>query len=177
MAKGQGLPLSFIVIAAISVLILVLIVAFTIGGLGSSFKQLTITGQQGDLSTVQTACTANCNKMQATTPTFSQFQSSDYCAKTYAIDLNKNNKIEATSGETGLNCYNSSSIGVDCTVQLENGKSVSGAGGQCKKAPGQKCEFESGGTCINATATPCLGTTVTGLANDCIAPKTTCCVV
>ena len=151
MAKGQGLPLSFIVIAAISVLILVLIVAFTVGGLGSSFKQLTITGEQGDLSTVQTACTANCNKMQATTPTFAQFQSSDFCRKTYAIDLNKNNKMEVALGETGLNCYNTS-ISADCTVQLSNGISVTGIDNCKKKAP-QKCEIENGGKCQNVTCT------------------------
>ncbi len=166
MAKAQGLPLSFIVIAAISVLILVLIVAFTVGGLGSSFKQLTITGQQGDLGTVQSACTANCNKLQAVSPTATQFQSSDYCRTTYAIDLNKNSKIESNLGETNLNCWNQS-IGGDCTAALANGVAVTGSH-DCKLV-GLSCTIEQNGIC-NATCTT--GTALTRL--DCKSGQLCC---
>jgi len=127
MAKGQGLPLSFIVIAAISALVLILIVAFTIGGLGGFFKQINIAGGSDELSTVQTACQNACNKAQFLT-TESQFNNSDYCSKTYAIDLNKDGKINATT-ETKIHCWYTpgtvkgtviyaSGPGVDCTVQI-----------------------------------------------------------
>jgi hypothetical protein len=169
MAKGQGLPLSFIVIAAISVLILVLIVYVVVGPGGKSLSQLVQTGETSDLSTAQTACTTNCNKLQTISPTFAQFQSSDFCNKRYSVDINKNNKIDA--GEAGLNCWNSSSgsINTDCTVQLSNGMPVSGA--VCK-AKGQKCQFEQDGKC-NATCTA--GTIVTGI--DLCTSGLVCCVV
>jgi hypothetical protein len=127
--KGQGLPLSFIVIAAISALVLILVIAFTIGGLGGFFKQITIAGGGSDLSTVQSACQNACNTAQLSTSS-AQFKSSDYCTKTYAIDLNKDGKI--TSGnETGLHCWYAKDTikggitltggpGIDCTVQIGN---------------------------------------------------------
>jgi len=119
MAKAQGLPLSFIVLAAISVLVLILIVAFTVGGAGSFFKQITIVGGGGkgeELSAVQTACTANCQKLQADpTLTIEKFQGSDYCKKTSAVDLNKDGKIDRN--ETGLHCWDDK-INIDCTVEI-----------------------------------------------------------
>ncbi len=116
-SKGQGLPLSFIVIAAISALVLILVIAFTIGGLGGFFKQINIAGGTEDLSTVQTACSASCSKTQFVSSKV-QFQSSDYCKKTYTIDLNKDGKITATNPqETKLQCY-STAINIECTVQL-----------------------------------------------------------
>ncbi|MCX6774778.1 MAG: hypothetical protein NTY99_01665, partial [DPANN group archaeon] len=65
MAKGQGLPLEFIVIAAISALIIVLVIAFTIGGLGGSFKQIGISSGGDDMSAVQSACQTACSQFQA----------------------------------------------------------------------------------------------------------------
>jgi len=102
--KAQGLPLSFIVIAAISALVLILIVAFTIGGLGGFFKQITIAGGGEELSTVQSACNTACQKL-VSIGTLAEFQSSAYCTKTYSIDLNHDGKItKTTSGNpiTGL---------------------------------------------------------------------------
>ena len=120
MAKAQGLPLSFIVLAAISVLVLILIVAFTVGGLGSFFKQITIVGGGGkgeELSVVQTACTTNCQKLQADpTLTLQKFKGSDYCKKTFAVDLDKDGKINATN-ETGLHCWYDK-INIDCAVEI-----------------------------------------------------------
>jgi len=119
--KGQGLPLSFIVIAAISALVLILVIAFTIGGLGGFFKQITIAGGGSDLSTVQSACQNSCNTAQLVT-SLAQFKSSDYCTKTYAIDLSKDGKINSTT-ETKLHCWYGPSTTVNgpavpCTVQI-----------------------------------------------------------
>ena len=123
--KGQGLPLSFIVIAAISALILILVIAFTIGGLGGFFKQITVAGGGEELSTVQTACQAACNKAQIVT-SLPQFQTSEYCRKTYSIDLNKDGKLTSENPkETGLNCWTQVSVAnqvtgpsTGCTVQI-----------------------------------------------------------
>lgn len=135
--KGQGLPLSFIVIAAISALVLILVVAFTIGGLGGFFKQITIAGGGEELSTVQQACSNACNTAQLSA-SLNQFKVSAYCTKTYAVDLNKNGKIESnvTDKETGLNCWTTRSSGagpgVPCTVQIGD-KAYSVNAGSIKK--------------------------------------------
>ncbi|MGC8941010.1 MAG: hypothetical protein ACP5JY_03175 [Candidatus Nanoarchaeia archaeon] len=116
MAKAQGLPLSFIVIAAISALVLILVVAFTVGGLGGFFKQMKIVGGGEDLSAVQTKCTTNCQKLMADpTLTDTKFKSSAYCTEKFTVDLNKNGKIE--DNEKNLYCHNTS-INVTCTVQI-----------------------------------------------------------
>lgn len=123
MAKAQGLPLSFIVLAAISALVLILVIAFTIGGLGGFFRQITIAGGVQDLSTVQTACKSACDRLLPGI-TETQFKSSDYCTRTYTVDLNVNNKFD--TGESGLHCWTASTtvgtktytfpIGIDCNV-------------------------------------------------------------
>ncbi|MEM4713989.1 MAG: hypothetical protein QXQ79_00375 [Candidatus Nanoarchaeia archaeon] len=113
MAKAQGLPLSFIVIAAISALVLILVVAFTIGGLGGLFKQ--IGAQKGEeLDAVRTACSAACAKLQ-TAISSEAFANSEYCTKKWAIDFNRDGKINQT--ETNILCYDPR-VGVSCTVQI-----------------------------------------------------------
>jgi hypothetical protein len=112
--KGQGLPLSFIVIAAISVLILVIIVAVTIGPGGGLLKQL-VTPAPEELSTVQVACNTYCSQLVSAT-TGSQFQASPFCTKTFAIDINKDGKINSTD-EAGLHCWGNK-LKVTCTVQI-----------------------------------------------------------
>ncbi|MEM2954637.1 MAG: hypothetical protein QW625_01635 [Candidatus Nanoarchaeia archaeon] len=117
MAKAQGLPLSFIVIAAISALVLILVVAFTMGGLGGLFKQ--IGAQKGEeLDAVRTACSTACAKAQTTATTLSAFRNSEYCTKRWAIDLNKDGKINQTT-ETNIHCYDAA-VGISCTVQIGN---------------------------------------------------------
>jgi hypothetical protein len=139
--KGQGLPLSFIVIAAISALILVLVIAFTIGGLGGFFKQINIAGSD-EISVVRSTCSSACTSAQQLSSTVDQFAQSDYCRKTFTVDLDKNGKIttskETPKGpvETGLRCYDASayaqtartsaftpivsSINIDCPVTFGN---------------------------------------------------------
>ena len=135
MAKAQGLPLSFIVIAAISALVLVIVVAFTIGGLGSTFKQIGTAGATSDISAIQTACRSSCVSLQSTANSKDQAQNSDYCRKAYSTDLNGNGKIE--TGEVGLRCWTLSTkiagstktidrpIGVDCTKDFADGTTFS----------------------------------------------------
>lgn len=118
-SKGQGLPLSFIVIAAISALVLIIIIAFTISGGGSLLKQI-ITPAPTELGTVQVACNSFCERARVTVQTQDQYKDSDYCTKTFAIDVNKNGKIEA-GNETGLHCSNTTAPNVPCVVQSANG--------------------------------------------------------
>ena len=142
MQKGQGLPLSFIVIAAISALVLILVIAFTIGGLGGFFRQI-ISPAPEDLSVVQSACRSFCDQL-VTVSTATQFRGSTYCTKTYAVDLNDDGSISTSNPqEAGLHCYSAFSpdapslaaINVECTLQTTGGQVLSagqnGAPGNC----------------------------------------------
>ncbi len=120
-SKGQGLPLSFIVIAAISVLVLIIIIAVTLGPGGGLLKQL-IAPAPTELGTVQVACNSFCERARVTVQTQDQYKDSDYCTKTYAIDIDKDGKINtnatAMPKEVGLHCVD---VGMLCTVQSANG--------------------------------------------------------
>jgi len=127
--KGQGLPLSFIVIAAISALVLILVVAFTVGGLGGFFKQITIVGGGEELSAVQTACSTACTNAQTTATTLDAFKRSDYCRRTFAVDLNKDGKTD--KAETGLKCWSDK-------ITVGNQRDLTGAAVPCTLAIGDK---------------------------------------
>ncbi len=114
MEKGQGLPLSFIVIAAISALVLILVIAFTIGGLGGFFKQIVAPAPE-ELGTVQVACNSYCSQL-AGAITSNQFNTSSFCTKTFAIDISKDGKIDTTT-EAGLHCWGPA-IGATCAIQI-----------------------------------------------------------
>ena len=59
--KAQGISISFIVVAAIAALVLVLVIAFTTGGLGKLFGGITQSTQGTELTKAQTDCTKYCN--------------------------------------------------------------------------------------------------------------------
>ncbi len=115
--KAQGLPMSFIVIAAISVLILVLIVAFTVGAGGGFLRQL-IAPAPSEIETVQTACSTACDRISGITSD-TQFRSSDYCKKTFTADINRDSKIDSAT-EAGLYCWDAD-IGQACSLTTTTG--------------------------------------------------------
>ena len=66
--KAQSLPLNLIILAIIAALVLVLILAFTIGGAGSIFGKIFQTGTTtiGDsLDTAKTSCQSLCIQAEA----------------------------------------------------------------------------------------------------------------
>jgi len=140
MKTGQGLPLSFIVIAAISALVLILVIAFTVGGLGGFFRQILQPAPE-ESSTVQSSCRTFCDQL-VTVATAAQFRGSTYCTKTFAIDLNDDGSVNTDPAkgkvEAGLNCWGSD-IGSECTVQTTGGLVLTagqnGAPGNCTVSP------------------------------------------
>ncbi len=78
--KGQGLPISFVVLAAIAILILVLAVAFIVGIRGSAVTALT-------QSEVQQKCEAACNSLKLWAQKYS-INSSYYYSKTGPVSSN-----------------------------------------------------------------------------------------
>ncbi|MEK6923492.1 MAG: hypothetical protein AABW84_02265 [Nanoarchaeota archaeon] len=142
--RGQGLPLELIVLAAIAAIVLVLIIAFTIGG-GSVFFQKIFQGGTSavgdDLSTARSSCNSLCSqaKLVTTTPSW---KSSSYCKKEFNIDLDDDGELggcDISSGsfanpledeictggtynkvgqmEVGLTCYDSD-IDVSCSTTI-----------------------------------------------------------
>ena len=104
--KGQGLPLELIVLAAIAAIVLVLIIAFTIGG-GSVFFQKIFKGGTSaigdDLATARNSCNSLCSQAKLATTT-SAWSSSSYCKDTFDIDLDKDGDLggcDISSGSPG----------------------------------------------------------------------------
>ena len=117
MKKAQGLPLNLIVLAVIAALILVLIIAFTIGGAGSFFSKIFKSGTTAvgdETSVVQDACRADCTRAQQST-SIPQWASSSYCRRTANIDINGNGTLE--TNENGLKCW-STPLLVTCSTTI-----------------------------------------------------------
>jgi hypothetical protein len=117
MKKAQGLPLNMIVLAVIAALILVLVIAFTIGGAGTFFGKIFkggITAVGDETSVVQDACRADCTRAQQSVSTVA-WKTTSYCRRTSSIDIDGNGNI--TDTEKGLNCWESP-ISVTCSTTI-----------------------------------------------------------
>lgn len=119
--KAQGLPLNLIVLAAIAALILVLVIAFTIGGAGTFFKQIFnrgITAVGDDVDGAKTNCQNWCTQAQQLTTT-AAWKASSYCTKTANIDVNKDGAIKntPTQNELKLKCKESP-ISISCSTVI-----------------------------------------------------------
>jgi hypothetical protein len=86
--RGQGISLNFIVIAIIAAMVLVIIIAFTVGGLGTSLSKIFQAGEQNEDSDVDLA-KANCKSMcdvASGVDSPLEWNTVDYCTKTYLFD-------------------------------------------------------------------------------------------
>ena len=103
--KAQGISLNFIVIAIIAALVLIIIIAFTVGGLGTSLSKIFAAEESSgdaDIDLAQATCEKFCNDAsQIDSP--SKWKGEDYCSKTFVVE-----------GEQ-INCWNAP-INVDCSV-------------------------------------------------------------
>jgi hypothetical protein len=138
--RGQGLPLELIVLAAIAAIVLVLIIAFTIGGGSTFLTKIFQGGQQSvgdDLDNARASCNSLCSQAKLVTTT-SAWSSSSYCIKSFSVDLDNdgqlggcpsggsaNSKEECTGGvynlegnaERNLNCRGDT-INVICSATI-----------------------------------------------------------
>lgn len=131
--KAQGISINFIVIAVIAALVLLIVIAFTTGGLGTSFKQIFRSGQSDRQATI-TTCQTYCNQAKlVTTP--EQWLNTDYCTKTFDYDANGDGEIDRGAGsvEEALHCWDQG-FDVRCsetlngyTLTVENDACVSNA--------------------------------------------------
>jgi len=133
--KAQGLPLNFIVLAAIAALVLILIIAFTVGGgapfLSRIFKSGT-TAVGDEIETVKTTCTNLCTQAQ-TISTTGAWKGTSFCSRTFNVDLDKDGKLggysstgavlaggdynSARSKEKNIKC-SEAPISVSCSVDI-----------------------------------------------------------
>jgi hypothetical protein len=142
MDKGQGLPMSFIVIAAIAALVLVLVIAFTVGGFGTFFGKIFGGGEEAigkDIDLIRGTCNNLCETAKSIQFT-SQWETSSYCSRTFSVDLDRDGQIggyteagvsaaETEEGpftfnsfneqEVNLYCYDNS-IGIGCRAQISS---------------------------------------------------------
>lgn len=123
--KAQGLSLHFIVIAVIAALVLVLVIAFTIGGFGTFFGKIFGGGQAAvgeEIDVVRTTCAGLCDSAKAST-TEASWKASTYCNRKFDIDLNNDGILNESEGELNIPCWNES-IGVKCSTTI-SGKTIS----------------------------------------------------
>ncbi len=123
--KGQGLPLTVIVIAAISIIVLVLIVAFSTGAFGKLFgstKTFIDVASPEEISTFRLGCEQACFSAKQLANTVAKFENSGYCERKLV------NKTE--TGTENIHCWQSTVV-VDCeyTIVLPEGeKTCKGTG-------------------------------------------------
>ncbi len=99
--KAQGLPLNLIVLAAIAALVLVLVIAFTVGGTGTFFGKIYKGGTTAvgdDLTVVKSTCTSACDQAKLAT-TEAAYKGSTYCKRTFNVDLDSSGAIGGFDAE------------------------------------------------------------------------------
>jgi len=114
-SKKAQISMNMIVYVAIALFVLVLIVAFTTGGVGKGFKGLTTTGP-GELDTLKSKCTASCNQVKATVESSgtASWSTSTYCTEGYAFDKDGDGSV----GEDEIfNCWESP-ISISCGTTI-----------------------------------------------------------
>ncbi len=110
--RTQGIALNTIVIAAIAVMVLILIVGFTTGGLGNIFKGIQRTTGSTDLQTATSACAQYCTNLQTSMYlTDEMIKNSQYCTAKFWIDSNRNGKQDAGEVKTCPQLY-------PCTITM-----------------------------------------------------------
>ena len=96
MSKRAQISMNTIVYVAIALLVLVLLVAFTTGGLGNLFGQVGETGP-GEVDSAKARCTTICNslKTEVATSGHSGWTTSQYCTEEFSIDIDGSGDIDA----------------------------------------------------------------------------------
>jgi hypothetical protein len=113
--KAQGLSLNYIVIAIIAALVLIIIVAFTTTGLGTSLSKIFQTSEQStenaDVDVAKATCKNLCSNAR-TVDMPEQWGAESYCSRTFVFEDNPTNCWEApvnvdcsTSGSDVYNAF------------------------------------------------------------------------
>ena len=115
MSKRAQISMNTIVYVSIALLVLILIVAFTTGGLGNLFGQVGETGP-GELDSAKARCTTLCNslKTEVATSGHSGWPTSQYSTEEFNIDFDGSGTIEPdeiiTCGDSGISTSCSTTV-------------------------------------------------------------------
>ena len=108
---GQGLPLNVIVLAAISVIVLVMFIAFATGSFSKLFKGTETLGEAvtpEQIATFRIGCEQACFQAKQLADSPEEWNSSTYCCRT----LNISNVItHCYENPVGVECGKETSIG------------------------------------------------------------------
>ncbi|MBT4114273.1 hypothetical protein HOD83_00395 [Candidatus Woesearchaeota archaeon] len=102
--KAQGISLNFIVIAIIAALVLIIIIAFTVGGLGTSLSKIFEAGDSGteaDIDLAEAKCEKLCNDAVQIKDA-AAWENEDYCQQTFVIE---GEQIHCWEDPVGQACY------------------------------------------------------------------------
>jgi hypothetical protein len=110
--KGQGISLNFIVIAIIAALVLIIVVSFTVGGLGAALGDIFRTGddatKDSNIKIAEATCENLCNEAKSINKP-SEWKSESYCSETHLIETELINcwaaPISVSCSTTGEDLY------------------------------------------------------------------------
>ncbi len=135
------MPLNLIVLAIIAAIILILVIAFTVGGAGTTFSRIgkAGTGATGDeIDTIRNNCRAACGNAQNTVTDGGEWKQSRYCQMRSSIDLDASGSLNQAN-EKNIRCWDAA-ININCAFTFDKGgtkkidsESLPGIGQDCAK--------------------------------------------
>ena len=122
--KAQGLPINFIVIAALAILILILAAGFVVAG-GSSFSSAV--GPETVKSKCQTYCNTlnmyTSNNIESST-SVAMWEQKDYCSKSFSVKGMGTGTCGTLETKLGTSCYVTFEDGTSCRVTCDNSQPI-----------------------------------------------------
>ena len=155
--KAQGISLNFIVIAIIAALVLVIIIAFTVGGLGTSLSKIFEAGEssgEADIDLAKASCEKFCNDATQI-DSATDWAGEDYCTKTFVIE------------DEQINCWDAP-INQDCSVSDQDTYGVLWSCDQlnCGKAGCDELACTGGTDCTGENYNDCIAKAADGCKWD-----------
>ncbi len=112
--KTQGLSFNTIVLAVIALLVLIVIILFVTGG-AARFSQSFRSAETTDIEDARNQCRLLCSRVKLNAQSAADLQSSEYCQKAFAIDVDKDGTL--SNPEKTLQCMDGE-IGIPCSIPI-----------------------------------------------------------
>lgn len=123
--KAQGISLTYIVVAAIAVVVLVLVVSMVYGGVSRGGTDIEIIRESyiNMLNQERSACQMACSNAKASQLyELGQWRASTYCSRSSDLDLDGDGLI--SDNEKGIKCWDPNGAYVLCETNLKDGTPV-----------------------------------------------------
>ena len=134
--------------AIIAAIILILVIAFTVGSAGTTFSKIgkAGTGATGDeIDTIRNNCRAACSTAQNTVSNGRDWTSSKYCLMKASIDVNADGTLAdvGVDKEINLKCW-ANPINIECGFTFETGGTTKKIDTATAGKPGDDLTCDSG---------------------------------